>query len=191
MYRMILDTATQTLYGALLDGDKLLSEYYIEGRHDHSKNVVSVVEKMLKENNLDASQIDEFYAGIGPGSYTGVRMAVTVGKMMATNTKAKLYSFSSLYMMASGYDQKVISYIDARRGNSFIAVYNNGGVVLEEALRNTEEVFSRYPDYKKVSEDNIKVDANKVVASASLVENPHGLAPNYLRDTEAERNLNK
>lgn len=191
MYKMILDTATHTLYASLLRDDEILEEYYIEGRNDHAKNVVDVVDKMLKNSNLNINDIDEFYAGIGPGSYTGVRMAVTVGKMISTNTKARLYSFSSLYMMSSGYDGKVLPYIDARRGNSFNALYDGEEIVLEEALRSTEETINNNSLYKPIDESMIKVNPIKLMRSASLCENPHGLAPNYLRDTEAERNLNK
>lgn len=189
MYRLILDTATKTLYAALLDGEKILSEEYIEGRNDHAKNVVSVVERMLKESNIAAKDLGEVYVGVGPGSYTGVRMAVTVGKMIATNTNASLYSFSSLYMMASGYDGDVLPYIDARRGNSFNAVYSLDRAILEDGLRPTEETLSEYNNCVKVSEDDIKVNPLKVIKNSKYEKNPHGLVPNYLRETEAERNL--
>lgn len=189
MYKLILDTATKTLYAALLNDEKILSEKYIEGRNDHAKNVVDVVDKILKENNITVSDLSGVYVGVGPGSYTGVRMAVTVGKMISTNTLAKLYSFSSLYMLSSGYDGKVLPYIDARRGNSFNALYDNDKIILEDSLRNTEEVFNKYLDYQKISEDMIKVNPIKVVNSSKEEKNPHGLVPNYLRETEAERNL--
>ena len=189
MFKLILDTATKTLYAALLKDDEIFSEEYIEGRNDHAKNVVSVVEKLLKENGITPNDLNEVYVGIGPGSYTGVRMAVTVGKMIATNTKARLYSFSSLYMMSSGYEGDVLSFIDARRGNSFNAAYSNDKIILEEGLRSSEETFEKYNDYKKISEDDIKVNPLKVIKNSKYENNPHGLVPNYLRETEAERNL--
>ena len=50
-------------------------------------------------------------------------------------------------------------------------------------------MFLNYPDYKVVSEDNIKVNPIKVINHSILCKNPHGFVPNYLRETEAERNL--
>lgn len=189
MYRLILDTATKTLYAALLNDNNIISENYIEGRNDYAKNVVSIIDIMLKENGIDINMVDEIYVGVGPGSYTGVRMAVTVGKMIATNTRAKLYKFSSLFMLSSGYDGKVLPYIDARRGNSFNALYDNSNIVLEEALRNTEDTINQNTKFKPISEDMIKVDPLKVIKNSIIENNPHSLIPNYLRETEAERNL--
>ena len=189
MYSLILDSATKNLYICLLKDDKVLEEIYIKGQNDHSKNIVSKLDLILKNSNITPNDLDEIIVGYGPGSYTGVRMAVTVGKMISTNTLAKLYSFSSLYMLSSGYDGKVLPYIDARRGNSFNALYDNDKIILEDSLRNTEEVFNKYLDYQKISEDMIKVNPIKAVNSSKEEKNPHGLVPNYLRETEAERNL--
>lgn len=191
MYKLILDTSTKTLYCALLNDSNVIQEHYIEGRNDHAKNVVSIVEKVLKDNNINVCDLSEIYAGVGPGSYTGVRMAVCVAKMLATNINATLYGVSSLYLMSSGYDGKVLPYIDARRGNSFNALYDNGTLVLEEKLRETEATINSNTEYKAISEDMIKVNPLNVVSHAVKCDNPHGFVPNYLRETEAERNLEK
>jgi tRNA threonylcarbamoyladenosine biosynthesis protein TsaB len=189
MYKLLVDSSTKTLYIALVLDNKVLEEMYIEGRNDHAKNIVSKIDEILKNNNIKVEDLEGVYVGVGPGSYTGVRMAVTVGKMIATNTNVLLYGFSSLYMQQSGYDGKVLSYIDARRGNSFNVVYNNGSEEISEGMRSTTEMFLNYPDYKVVSEDNIKVNPIKVINHSTLCKNPHGFVPNYLRETEAERNL--
>ena len=189
MSKLIVDSSTKTLYIAFVDDKNNYDEKYIEGRNDHAKNIVSKIDEILKKHNTTINELDSIYCGVGPGSYTGVRMAVVVGKMVAVNTSVKLYSISSLYLMASGYDGKVLPYIDARRGNSFNALYNNDELALAEALRPTEDIINSNKDYKPVSEDMIKVNPLKVIAKATIVNNPHGFVPNYLRETEAERNL--
>ena len=78
MYTLILDSATKTLYVALLKDNNVLKEIYLEGRNDHAKNIVLKVEEILNDNNIKAFDLDDIIVGIGPGSYTGVRMAVTV-----------------------------------------------------------------------------------------------------------------
>ncbi|MCR5706480.1 MAG: tRNA (adenosine(37)-N6)-threonylcarbamoyltransferase complex dimerization subunit type 1 TsaB [Acholeplasmatales bacterium] len=189
MSKLIVDSSTKTLYIALVDKDKLVEEMYIEGRNDHAKNIVSKIDEILKKNNINIGELEGIYCGVGPGSYTGVRMAVTVGKMVSTNTNVKLYGFSSLYLIASGYDGKTLPYIDARRGNSFNALYDGMNIVLPEALRPTEDTIKENKDYRPISEDMIKVDPIKVIKSSTICDNPHGFVPNYLRETEAERNL--
>ena len=189
MSKLIVDSSTKTLYIALVDEDKVVEEMYICGRNDHAKNIVSKIDEILNKHNKSILELEGIYCGVGPGSYTGVRMAVVVGKMVCANTNVKLYGFSSLYLIASGYDGKTLPYIDARRGNSFNALYDGNKLVLEEALRPTDETINSYKDYMLISEDMIKVNPLKVIESASICNNPHGFVPNYLRETEAERNL--
>ena len=101
MSKLIVDSSTKTLYIALVDEDKVVEEMYICGRNDHAKNIVSKIDEILKKHNKSILELEGIYCGVGPGSYTGVRMAVVVGKMVCTNTNVKLYGFSSLYLIAS------------------------------------------------------------------------------------------
>ncbi len=188
MYNLIVDSSTKTLYVALLTENEVISERYLVGKNDHAKNILVQIEEILKSNNLEISKLDRIICGQGPGSYTGVRMAVTIGKMVAVNSNVKLYGISTLYLMSSYYDGKVLSYIDARRGNSFNAVYDNDIEVLTEGLRPTLDILKEYNDYQIVDEDSFKVNPLKVLKKAKLINNPHGFIPNYLRETEAERN---
>ena len=193
MYSLILDSATKILYVSLIKDNKdILFEKYIEGRNDHAKNIVKVVDDALKSANITVNELDEAIVGIGPGSYTGVRMAVTVCKMLAVfKNNIKLYKISTLKLMASGKKGIVLSMIDARRGNSFGAIIdiNKNQYLIEEGLLSTEELKNNKYDYL-VNDEEYKVDPLFVLNNKEIVDNPHLLVPNYLRDTEAERNLN-
>ena len=189
MYNLILDSSTKILYVALTKDDEIIYENYIEGRNDHAKNIVFEVNEALNKASISAFDLDKFIVGYGPGSYTGVRMAVTVAKMMAVFAKNKLYTISSLLLMASGTKGVVKAEIDARRGNAFSGIYDilNDKIILEEAMYSYEKL----DEYEgtKVCDDSFKVDPFYVIKKAQLVDEPHLLVPNYLRDTEAERNL--
>ena len=58
MKSLILDSATKTLYVALVSDDKLLFEKYIEGRNDHAKYIVSSIEEGLKQNGLTTNDLN-------------------------------------------------------------------------------------------------------------------------------------
>ena len=190
MYTLILDSATKTLYVALLKDNNVLKEIYLEGRNDHAKNIVLKVEEILNDNNIKAFDLDDIIVGIGPGSYTGVRMAVTVCKMLSVFGNKNLYSISTLKLMASGYKGNVLARIDARRGNSFgmILNTNNDEYILNEGMYDTNELLNKKHDFD-VTEDKMKVDPLYCLMYKAKVDEPHLLVPNYLRDTEAERNL--
>ena len=191
MITLILDSATKRLYCALVKDNKVIFERYIDGKNDHAKYVVSVVDEGLKENKLRTDDLDNLVVGIGPGSYTGVRMAVTVMKMFSVFKDVKLYKISTLKLMSSGYKGLVLSYIDARHGNVFASIYDTTKkkYLVNEGIYNLEELKTN--DYEvEFNESTYEVDPLYVIENKEIVENPDLLVPNYLRDTEAERNLN-
>lgn len=191
MYSLILDSSTKILYIALISDNKILYEEYVEGRNDHAKNIVFKVNEALNTAGINAKDLNEVICGIGPGSYTGVRMSVTVCKMLAVFMNITLYKISTLKLMASGYKGRVLSLIDARRGNVFGAIIdtNNDKYIIEEKLHIKAELLDNSYDYS-VDESAYKVDPLYCIKNKELVNEPHLLVPNYLRDTEAERNLN-
>jgi len=187
MYSLILDSSTSILYVCLVKNKTVLYEVYLKGNRDHAKNIVLKIEEALTENNLTTADLDEVICGVGPGSYTGVRMAVTVSKMLSSLGDITLKRISTLLLMSSGTDKISIPTIDARRGNVFSAKYDNMSLVEEEALRNKEAFFD--DELPNPNESDFKVNPLKVISYAKLVEEPDGLVPNYLRITEAERSL--
>ncbi len=191
MYSLIVDSSTKILYIALLKDNNLLEDIYVVGQNDHAKNIVSMIDELLKRYNIESKDLNEVVCGYGPGSYTGVRMAVTVSKMLAVFMNIPLYTISTLRLMASGEKGKVLSLIDARRGNSFGMLFDmdKNEYVVSEGLYNTEELKNnKYDDI--VTESDFKVDPVYCLNNKTRVENPDLLIPNYLRETEAERNLN-
>lgn len=191
MYSLLLDSSTKILYIALVKDNNLLEEVYVEGSNDHAKNIVSKIDLLLKKYNITSHDLNEVICGYGPGSYTGVRMAVTVAKMLTVFMNIPLYTISTLRLMASGYSGKVLSLIDARRGNSFGMIYDmeSDKYIVDEGLYSTNELKSNCYD-NLVCETSFKVDPIYCINHKTKVDNPDLLIPNYLRETEAERNLN-
>ena len=191
MNSLIIDTSTKYLYIALVKDDVVLSEKIFEGSKNHAGNSVYQIDLLLKEFNLKTSDLDNVYCGYGPGSYTGVRISVTIAKMLASFLDVNLYKVSSLFLAGSGYDNKNVAVMfDARRGNSFCGCY--GENYIEDKLRSNEEFLNEvnsYYDLIVVNESNIKVNPLKVIEKATKVGDVEAFVPSYLRITEAEYNL--
>jgi tRNA threonylcarbamoyladenosine biosynthesis protein TsaB len=191
MNSLIIDTSTKYLYIALVKDDVVLSEKIFEGSKNHAGNSVYQIDLLLKEFNLKTSDLDNVYCGYGPGSYTGVRISVTIAKMLASFLDVNLYKVSSLFLAGSGYDNKNVAVMfDARRGNSFCGCY--GENYIEDKLRSNEEflnLVNSYDDLIVVNESNFKVNPLKVIENATKVEDVEAFVPSYLRITEAEYNL--
>ena len=192
MKTLIVDSATNLLYVSLVVDNDLIYESYIASKHDHASSILVEIKKALTKAQIEIADLDKVIVGVGPGSYTGVRMGVTVGKMIATlKPQIKIYSISTLLLMSSACQGKTIAMIDARRGNCFGCIYDSikDEYIVEEALVEKETLLANSYD-NVVTEDAFKVDAFKVIKLAKLVVEPRTLIPNYLRATEAERNLN-
>lgn len=191
MLNLILDTSTKYLYISLVKDNKILAEKLFEGSKNHAGNSVYQIDLLLKEFGLTTHDITDVYCGYGPGSYTGVRISVTIAKMLASFSNINLHAVSSLYLAGSGYDNKNVAVMfDARRGNSFCACYGENKI--EDKLRSNDEFLSIVNDFEDViivNETMFKVNPLKVIEKSELVKDVEGFVPNYLRITEAEYNL--
>lgn len=193
--RLVIDTASEYMYLALLIDDKEMDTVYEFGHQNHSVTILPFIEQLLKKADLELTDIDEVIIGIGPGSYTGVRIGVSIAKMIGYLNNIPLKSISSLALLASSSDKRyIVPSIDARRGNSFIALYEltDGrlAALKEDTLTSTEDFLNNLQqpfDFVVSGKPQIQ----KIIHSDLLthVENVHELVPNYLQITEAERNL--
>ncbi len=195
MRTLFFDVSTNVMYVGLAKDD-ILVDYSIRfATKDHAKYLVDRIDQVLKRNKLRLDQIDELIIGYGPGSYTGIRIAVVVGKMLAYAKAVKLRTVSSLFFMTSGYEGRVAALIDARRGYVFSAVYENGETILEDDYRKLSDL-KEDPMYVKaqtvfIDDRSFLVNPKRLREKSVEVTDVHGLVPNYLRKTEAENNVNQ
>ncbi|MCL2521578.1 MAG: tRNA (adenosine(37)-N6)-threonylcarbamoyltransferase complex dimerization subunit type 1 TsaB [Erysipelotrichales bacterium] len=181
MKRLIIDTSTAIQYLALINGEELIASYQAPLLKNHSHSLLINLNELLKNNNTEIKELDEIICGIGPGSFTGVRIACTVAKVLVYSHGASLKSISSLYLMASGYDGLVIPLIDAKREKFFCAVYQDGKILLEDAIRTKEEVIQGLNDYRYITEENFLVSPKKVIKMATKAD-CFSLTPNYIKN---------
>ncbi|MFC5647565.1 tRNA (adenosine(37)-N6)-threonylcarbamoyltransferase complex dimerization subunit type 1 TsaB [Paenibacillus solisilvae] len=104
---LALDTSTASLAAALVHGAETIGEVQSLAERNHSVHTVSIVKSLLEDNGITAEQLDGISIGIGPGSYTGMRIAVSVGKTLAWAWNKPLVGVSSLESLAFGAWQKV------------------------------------------------------------------------------------
>jgi len=193
--QLVIDTATDYIYLSLIIDGKEKQSIYEKGINNHSVTIIPFLKEILDKEGLSLKDIDRLIIGDGPGSYTGVRIGVTVAKMIGYLNNIDTYKVSSLALIASHSNKPfVLALIDARRGNAFMALFENVGEKLirinPDCLENTEEYKNSIDfDFEIIYEGKPQIE--KIVNSNLLeyVEDIHNLTPNYLQITEAERNL--
>lgn len=194
MNQIMFDSSTGVLVMALAKDGRMIDYSIRIGKKDHAKYVVDRMDQMLKRKLLTIDQIDEIIVGYGPGSYTGLRIAVMVAKMLAYTKHIKLKAVSSLYFLSSGIEgDQIAPMIDARNGNVFAAIYEGKNLVLPEGLYTIDSVREIAKTHQAkpyfIDERHYEIDTKKIVEMSFEVQDVHHFVPNYLRITEAERNL--
>lgn len=203
-----IDTTTSYLYTALIEDDKVLKEIKENFGRDLSCVALKKISEMLEESNYKPKDIDKIIVVNGPGSFTGIRIGVTIAKTFAYSLNKEIITISSLEAMALSSKKNtkyIVPIIDARRGFVYGGIYDNeNNVVLKnqhiklDALKvacdhliddytyignNVEKLDIK--DVEEYNPDILKI-VNTVKNNASC--NPHSVNPIYLKQTEAEEN---
>jgi len=192
MYKLLLDSSNKFLSVGLSKDGKVVDKICYEAWQRQSEMMVTEVDNILKRNGIDKSQLDGVIVGVGPGSYTGVRIGVTIAKTIAYALKIKLYGKSSLSLLKHK-EIPTICVFNARSGRSYFGVYQGQKVLEKDVVTENEKVLDyikAHPDYLvngdtyQLGLDSGEFDIIENLAETSnLVEvDPFKLNPVYLKD---------
>lgn len=201
---LYIDTTTSYLYGALYEENKVIESVTIKLGKDLSVFTLQKIKEMFEKANLELDHIDKIIVVNGPGSFTGIRIGVTIAKVYAYSLKKKITTISSLQAMALSTKKDVeyrIPIIDARRGYVYAAIYDKDNVpILKEQYLSLQALLSAIEnlpgEYTVITNDEIEIEnkedyfPNYEIIIHTMKEkeeiNPHAVNPIYLKLTEAE-----
>lgn len=219
MNYLAIDTSTMISTVTVGDDTEILGDFNVNQSKTHSESLVPMIETLLSLLGMTIKDIDKFIIAQGPGSFTGLRIGMTVAKTLAQIEKKDLITISTLKAMAAGSTSKraKLPLIDARSTRVYGALYDEN---LEEII--PENLYEIDDLAKMVNEKGLEIemigllndkyfDKFERAAKApininncigrSLIrlcqeENPvakplYGISPNYLRKSQAERELDK
>lgn len=189
--KLLIDSSTNYLYLSVINNNEIKS-FVRSGKNDHSETLVDFLNKFLNENSITIDDITEVYVGRGPGSYTGLRIAGTVGKVLAHIKNKKLYSFSSLdLILASVIEQDglYILRIDAKKKHSYYKVVeikdHNLNIIVDESFGEDEVAFKEYENYQILEMNdeffNTNPALNIIKYNLFKEESTLDFTPNYIR----------
>lgn len=189
--KLFIDSSTSYLYLAILS-DKGNYSYMRYGKNDHSETLVDFLELFLKEHNIKLDDISQICIGRGPGSYTGLRIAGTVGKVLAYTKDKTFKSFSSLDLLLASVineDGKYLIKTLAKKNHSYIKaveIKNNIINIITPDSFVCDDELTKYSEYKviEVSDELFKspcLAKNLYEHNLLQEESKYEYVPNYLR----------
>ncbi|PKZ15726.1 tRNA (adenosine(37)-N6)-threonylcarbamoyltransferase complex dimerization subunit type 1 TsaB [Anaerococcus octavius] len=213
---LAIDTSTMISTVTIANDSEILGDFNVNQQKTHSESLVPMIETLLELLGMEFKDIDEFVIAEGPGSFTGLRIGMTIAKTLAQVNDKKLIPISTLLALAnnSSSDKLKVPMLDARGNRVYGAVYDKEfNEIIKEDLYTIEDfsklvndldkeieligdISLKYQDLfekEKVLPINFRNTIGKSLIKLAL-ENKNDydlyqLVPNYLRKSQAEREL--
>ena len=202
MISLFIDTSLSNVSISVIKDNEILSLIRKDIPNLHSVYATSFVKDALDYAKIDANQVDNIYVVNGPGSFTGLRIGVTIAKTYGYLIKKEIIPVSTLKGLALSVSDKelIMSIIPANKNNYYVGIYNDKYEdIINELFASRNEVLELIDKYQpyvvginqdiigntkinKVDMDILKIinyykDSDKV--------NYHKLVPNYLKLPQA------
>ncbi len=116
-------------------GDQILAECTLSGRLRHGAELLDCCSGLLQQVASRPSDVEHIYISAGPGSFTGIRIAVTTAKIMNFAAETRIIPVSTMDVLAANADQcpkpatgdieRIATVLDAKRGQFYIALFQH------------------------------------------------------------------
>lgn len=209
MITLFLDTSNIKLIVGIIKDNDCISLISQDNDKNLSSKVLPLIKSMLEDSNILIDDVKRIIIVNGPGSFTGVRVGVTIAKTFAWAKQIDIIPISSLRVMATTEvsTDYIVPLIDARRDCFYAAMYDKKEnnviddiyISRSELLKKIEEKTSldnvTFVSYDEINDIDIilpNININKINEYCSKMKpiNPHSVNPNYLKKVEAEEKLN-
>ena len=203
MKTLYIDTSSNFLYTAIVEDNNLIAEVKKEYGHELSKYALPDIVGMFESTNTEPKSIERIIVVNGPGSFTGIRIGITIAKTYAWSLNIPITTITSLeaMMLSCKVNKYYVPAIDARRGYVFSAIYSDKKEQIlapcHIKIEDLEQKLKDIDDYIIVTNDEVEITGEKTSYDPDIkliVDyfkdkeniNPHAVNPDYLKLTEAE-----
>ena len=209
MITLFLDTSTTRLIVGIYKDNSPIFISNEQSENDLSSRVLPLIKSALEECKLTVDKINRILIVNGPGSFTGVRVGVTIAKTLAWSKNIDVIPISELEVLASTKVETdyVVPLIDARRDAFYAGMYDKKHKnIIEDAYITRTALLNKikrhvslkkvtFVSYTKINEletilPNIDLDYIVKKYAKKKSSNAHTVNPNYLKKVEAEEKLN-
>jgi tRNA threonylcarbamoyl adenosine modification protein YeaZ len=186
---LVIDSSTPTLFLGLLKQGQFLDAHVETLDRLQSEWMMPRLIDLLQRHHYLLHQVDAIVVGDGPGSFTGVRLALTLVKTLALLKPTNVYPIQSLQLMAVHPTSAV--WLDARGGRMYLGVYQGTKIILDATIHlqaDKTDIETRHPKAKWIDASQAFSSPRLIVAQAQAwiehtkpINDIHKLNPRYLK----------
>ena len=194
---LAIDTTAAVATAALFQDGALIAEREADAGKKHAETLLPLIDELLEENGVTIHDIDLFAVDIGPGSFTGVRIGVSLVNALAFAAGKQIVAVDSLETLARAAAETshpVCAIIDARNGNAYAALYQAGKTLIQPSPVETEAFLADLPsdtvfvgDVNTTDKTYPRARFVGLAALARPMSAKDEAEPLYLRASQAER----
>lgn len=194
MITVLLDSSDRNLAVGIAKDNKLIDYVQYEAWQRQSELMITELQKLLEKHHIVKEDIESVMCGIGPGSYTGVRISLTIAKVMAMALGIPLFTVSSLRILKD-HDKPSICIINARSGRSYVGVYQKDEIIMADQIMKNEDLLKYIKNHQDFSlcgsleylhlegkKANVLEEMFSLKNSLTSEKDPLGLTPVYMKD---------
>jgi len=140
-----IDTSTELGSVALFEDGRLVAEEAMRVSNAHGESLLPMVSALFARVGWEPGDVERWGVGVGPGSFTGVRVSVATAKGIAIATGAELVGVTSLDALAYGLGPAdlVVSLVRAGKGELFVQARRGEGLALSPSHVRLEDIGAR------------------------------------------------
>lgn len=186
MFTLFIDTHDKNVLIILFKDNHVLCMKNIESPSRHSEITMPTIDAVLNESNIDVSELNNIIVVNGPGSFTGERIAVTIGKTIAYSLDIPIRVIDSLSILAINVDKedKIVALED--RNGAFVGNFNKDNQAIGDFQYMNKSVYNEFKENNEVI-TNVEIDYEKVydfIMQTSPL-NAHSVKPLYVKGISA------
>lgn len=205
MIKLIIDSSTFQLNVAIVDDTEIIAYKYLESDRKHSEFLMPSIQNLFDISNLTINDVDKIVVTNGPGSFTGIRLGITVAKTLAKFSDIDIVPISTLKAFLFNLSSNTkVCLLDAKRDFYYVRVESNDQVIIHDKMIHIDEIIDILKDLDDISITGVydeellhnvvykKIDFKfnymniSVYADTLDVVDAHFVNPNYIKKTQAE-----
>ena len=182
------DTSGSYCAAAVVQGEDLLAHHREDMTKGQAEHLMALLDGVLKQAGCTYQDLDAIGVGIGPGNFTGIRIAVSAARGLAFGLSVPAVGVSAFDALRLGTEGLSTSLVDARRGEVYAQVYKGDGSANQPLLGKLDELTDLETPYIGAGAQEPVYPVAEAIArlaairAATATERP---APMYLRPADA------